>query len=157
MLYIDSKQWSLPAKRARRIHKGHLTRSGHLPRSKRGGKRQRVAALEALQKLDAEEGGSSSSAPAGIRATRFDSHQGRSLVKAWAWGDKQATEVQRSARDAYKDQQELLGRGNLHPDLGSRMLKELASIGNWGGKYATRELELEDIPRRTRHARGASI
>lgn len=94
--------------------------------SKTGGKRQRTKALEGLELMDREEAGEVT------HPERFDSTNGKDLVKAWSWGDKPAAEVQRAANLAYTDEQYLLRRLKCHPDKGSQMIKALASIGNWG-------------------------
>ena len=95
--------------------------------SKTGGKRQRAKALEELERMDREEAGEVT------HPERFDSTNGKALVKAWSWGDKPAAEVQRAANLAYTDEQDLLRRLKCHPD------KEL------GQTDATRKQKLADV------------
>ena len=110
---------------------------------RRGGKRQRMAALEEMRQSgipvpgSQSEGTQSASASASAstgasEGDRFDSRQGRDFLRKYTSGRLSAAEVQRSAALAYDDQQELLAKVGGNADHASQTLQKLAGLGASG-------------------------
>ena len=62
----------------------------------------------------------------------LDSTQALSLVKAWAWGKKSATQLQKDASDAHADQVDLIREVGASRDFAHKSLQRMANLGTRG-------------------------
>ena len=78
--------------------------------------------------------GGATSSDQGHRRLHVDSELVKHVLRQWAWGQLQATEVQQLCYATFKDQEQLLDELSLSRDNISQSLAKMASLGDWG-KY----------------------